>query len=356
MGKQRVGVGLIGFGGAGQVFHAPIIEAVEGLDLVKIRTTNQAHIEQCQQRYPQAQIVADSEEIFTDPQIEVVVVSTPNGSHFELTERALRAGKHVVVEKPFTITSAEADALIELAQQQERLLTVHHNRRWDSDFRTVSSIVEAGMLGRLVEVEMHYDRFRNWLKEGAWREKEGAGTGILYDLGSHLIDQAQCLFGLPTAVTADLRMQRTGAKTVDQFEVVLHYDDLKVTCKSGMLVSQPGPHFTVLGERGSFVKYGMDEQEEALKGGRSPVGDAQWGQEPESLWGQVYMEQHGLVVRGQVESMPGDYRLFYQNVYEAVLGKAELAVTAVQARNTIRLIELAMQSDAEKRTVMVSNE
>lgn len=349
--NKTVNVGLIGYGMAGQVFHAPVLSSVPGLLLTQIRETKADNIQLAQSRYPGAAIVADAQTILDDAAIDLVVIATPNTSHFSLARQALLAGKHVVVDKPFTITAAEADELIRLAAQQDRLLTVHHNRRWDSNARTLRKVVANQLLGRLVELEMHFDRFRNFLRQGAWREEDSPGSGILYDLGAHLIDEALCLFGLPQAITADERIQRSGGKTIDNFTVVLDYDQLKVTLKGGMLVREPGPVYVLLGEQGSFIKYGMDVQEAALKAGQRPNDVPDWGKEPEASWGHLNTEIQGQHLVGRVESEAGDYRGFYANVYQAITGQADLAVTAGQARDTIRIIELARQSSAEKRTI-----
>ena len=349
--NKKVNVGLIGYGMAGQVFHAPVLSSIPGLLLASIRETRPENIRLAQSRYPEAQIVADSQAILADAAIDLVVLATPNATHFSLARQALLAGKHVVVDKPFTITSAEADELISLAAQQDRLLTVHHNRRWDSNAQTLRKVVANQLLGRLVELEIHFDRFRNYLRPGAWREENSPGSGILYDLGAHLIDEALCLFGLPAAVTGDERIQRSGGQTIDNFTVVLDYDQLKVTLKGGMLVREPGPTYVLHGEQGSFVKYGTDVQEAALKAGLKPNEVADWGREPEANWGRINTDYQGQHLVGRIESEAGDYRAYYDNVYQAITGQADLAVTARQARQTIRIIELAMQSSAEKRTL-----
>ena len=350
-----VKVGLIGYGMAGRVFHAPIITSVPGLQLTKIRETRPENIAVARTRYPAAEIVDNTEEILADDTIAVVVIATPNHSHFALAQAALLAGKHVVVDKPFTVTTAEADELIELATRQNRRLTVHHNRRWDSNAKTLRKVIAGGLLGRLVELEIHFDRFRNYLRPGAWREKNTPGAGILYDLGAHLIDEAQVLFGLPQAITADERIQRTGGQTTDNFTVVLYYDQLRVTLKAGMLVRELGPVYVLLGEQGTFVKYGTDVQEEALKAGLRPAEAPDWGREPAAHWGKINTDYQGQHLVGKIASEIGDYREFYANVYQAVTGQAALAVTAEQARHTIRIIELAIQSSAEKRTISFRN-
>ena len=199
-----------------------------------------------------------------------------------------------------------------------KLITAFQNRRWDSDFRTVKKIIDGGLLGDIVEYEAHFDRFRNYFKNN-WREKNIPGSGILYDLGSHLIDQAVSLFGNPIEVFGNLLIQRRGGEAVDNFEVILRYQDKKVTLKSGMLVRQPLPHFIVIGTKGSFIKYGMDVQEENLKNGNTPSNSPNWGRETEDLWGFINSDINGNHIIGKVESEPGDYRCFYENVYKAIL-------------------------------------
>ncbi len=242
-----VNVGLIGFGIGGQVFHAPLISCVKGLHLKKIRAVKEEQRSIASSKNPDAELVVTPEEIFDDPSIELVVISTPNTSHYALAKAALLAGKNVVLDKPFTINTADADDLIALSIKENKLLTVYHNRRFDSDFTTLQKVIKSDLLGRLVEFESRYDRFRNYSRPGAWREEEKPGSGILYDLGSHLIDQALVLFGLPEAVTADLRIQRLDARVVDNFELILHYKGLKVTLKAGMLVKESLPRFVLFG-------------------------------------------------------------------------------------------------------------
>jgi predicted dehydrogenase len=347
-------VGLIGFGMGGQIFHAPVLTTVKGLELVKIRASKPEQVSVAKTKYPNAEIVNTPEEIFNDPNIDLVVISTPNVSHHALASHALHAGKHVVVDKPFTVTTAEADDLIGLADKGKQLLSVYHNRRFDSDFNTVKKIIKSGLLGDIVEFESRYDRFRNYLKPGAWREEDAPGTGILYDLGSHLIDQVLTFFGMPEAVTADLRIQRKPGKAVDNFEVIMHYPNIKASLKAGMLVKESLPRLILLGINGSFVKYGLDVQEEALKAGFTSLTKDSWGVEPPSGWGKINTEFNGLHLTGNIESEAGNYGGYYNNIYNAIIGKEQLIVTPIQARNTIRIIELAEQSQREKRTVEYS--
>jgi len=344
--RNEINVGLVGFGLAGRVFHAPVIQSVPNL---KLRKVVERHSEHSRQKYPAVQVVRDAVELFADPAIDLVVITTPNDSHFDLTRKALLAHKHVVVEKPFTNTSREAQELISLAREQNRILSAFQNRRWDGDFLTVKQILDGKLLGRLVEYESHFDRFRN-VRQPTWREEAGPGRGILFDLGSHLIDQAQVLFGLPQLITADIRVQRDGSQIADNFELILHYDNLKVTLKAGMLVREAGPRFVLHGTTGSFVKYGLDPQEDDLKAGLTPAAP-HWGEEPRERWGKLNTTIAGSHFEGQIETMPGRYQAYYQNIGDAIRGEAELAVKPEEAMNTIRIIELAMHSAKEKCTV-----
>lgn len=349
--NKIINVGLIGFGAGGQTFHAPVLTTVKGLKLTKIRAAKPAQILAAKEKYPDAAVVATSNDIIDDPDIELVVITTPNTAHYPLAVQALKAGKHVVVDKPFTINTKEADELIKLADKKKLVLSVYQSRRFDSDFYTIKKIIANELLGDIVELESRYDRFRNYLRPNAWREEDEPGSGILYDLGVHLTDQAQILFGLPMAVTADIRIQRKGAKATDNFEVILHYPTIKVTLKGGMLVREPLPRFILLGTNGSFVKYGLDVQEEALKAGFTSETKTGWGVEPENIWGTINTEIKGQHIVGKIHSEQGNYADFYSNIYKAILGKEPLIVTALQARNNIRIIELAIQSHQERRTV-----
>ncbi len=340
----EIGVGLIGYGMASKVFHAPVIEAVHGLRLRKIV---ERHGEESRGRHAGAETVRDFEDVLADGGVELVVVATPNESHFDLARRALLAGKHVVVEKPFTNTSAEARELTGLARSQNRLVSAHQNRRWDGDFLTVRKIIGGGLLGRLVEYESRFDRYRNEPRPGAWREAPGPGSGVLYDLGSHLIDQALVLFGPPLEVWADVGAQREFAKAADSFDVRLRYEGLCVTLKATMLAREPGPRFTLHGSEGSFVKHGLDPQEDALKRGRSPTSEG-WGEEPEERWGVINTQAGGVHLRGRVETIAGDYAAYYRNLADAIRGRAELIVKPEEATNTIRVIELASESSARR--------
>lgn len=351
--NKRINAALIGFGLSGRVFHAPIIAGMPEFNLAQIYTTNPESIKAASRRYPKAEIVQDVGDIMKDENIELVVVASPNTSHFNIAKEALISEKHVIVEKPFTVNSKEADNLIALAGRCGRMLSVYHNRRWDSDFRTVRKVVESGLLGSLVECEIHYDRFRSCVKENSWREECTPGSGVLYDLGSHLVDQALLLFGFPDSITADVRIQRTEGKADDSFEIRMDYHGLKVVLKAGMLVRAELPRYILLGDKGSYIKYGLDVQESCLQEGHTPESCKDWGREPEEQYGTIITAVNGLNIEGKVESETGDYREYYSGVYRAVRMKEDAPVSAVDARNVIRLLELAGESSRNKCSIEV---
>lgn len=345
--------GIIGYGLSGRVFHAPFIDVVEGYELTKISTSKPENVKLIEERYPVTAVVPDGRGIIEDPEIDLVIVTSPNTEHFRWAREALIAGKHVVVEKPFTVNVAEADELIEIAQRQGKILTVYHNRRFTSDTKTVRKILESGILGEIVDYESHFDRYRpNPRPGGAWREDPLPGSGIFYDLGSHLIDQALWFFGMPLAVTANIDSQRPWAKADDHFDVRLHYPSFTATLKSGMLCKIPGPTYLIHGRNGSFVKYGLDVQEATLDAGAVPQGK-DWGREPESIWGNICVDYKEVKIEGKVESEQGDYRDYFINLRDAINGKTKIAVKPEEARNVIQIIQLALQSSREKRTISI---
>lgn len=327
-----LGVGLIGHGKAGRGFHEPLIRSVDGLQLGRI-VAGRAD-------------VAGLEALLADATVGAVVIATPNESHFDLARRSLLAGKHVVVDKPFTVTSDEARALIDIARDQRRILTVFHNRRWEGDFRTLRLLIEQGRLGRVIYYEARFDRFRIEPRPGAWREGDRPGSGILFDLGSHLIDQVLVLFGLPQGVTADIRTERDFGASDDCFDLWLHYPRLKVSLTAGMMVREPAPRFTIRGTRGTFVKAGLDPQEAALAAGRSPR-DEGWGREPRQQWGTLITDQS----QDTIETLPGAYQFFYENLREAIAGREPVSVRPEEALATIEIIEAAVRSNRERRSI-----
>lgn len=346
-----VRVGLIGFGMAGQSFHAPVIRGVPGMELACILERRGTR---AQEKYPEIGVVRRLEEMLADETIQLCVVATPNDSHFELARACLLAGRHVVVDKPFAPTLGEAKELVRLAAECGRLITVYTERRYDGDFGTVKEIVHSGKLGNVVEYECRYDRFRLEPKANAWRERaEQPGAGVLFDLGPHVIDQALVLFGEPQSITASAFCQRSTSKVDDSFDVCLEYPErqLRAMGRARIMAYAPGPHFLIHGTKGSFVKYGMDPQEARLRGQNPPQGldwGADWGEEAEDLWGTLSLAGEPSL---RVKSARGDYREFYANVRDAIEKKARLEVTPEQALRTMQAVMLAHKSSRERRTV-----
>jgi len=350
MRQGAIGVGLVGYGLAGAAFHAPLVQAEPRLRLHAVVTSRAAQV---RRDHPGVRVVASADQLLQDPEVELVVVAAPNTVHHQLAGAALRAGRHVVVDKPFVVTTAQADELIALARTEDRLLSVFQNRRWDNDFLTVKRCLAAGLLGQVSTYISRFDRFRPAPK-GGWKEEALPGSGILYDLGSHLIDQALHLFGLPSTIMADVGTQRPGVAADDYAHLVLGYGALRVILHAGMVVRVPGPRFEVHGDRGSFVKHGLDPQEDALRSGGRP-GDPGWGSEPPERNGLLTTEVGGLELRGRLAGVPGTYQAYYAGMAYAIQGMGPVPVAAQEARATVMLIERALQSSREGRVVEVDS-
>lgn len=324
-------VGLAGYGLAGAAFHAPLIRACERMELAAILTSRDV-----------AGRVASVGELieFSD----LVVVATPNTTHFDIAAAALRAGKHVVVDKPFTVTLGEADELMTLARERGSLLTVFHNRRWDSDFLTVRKVLPR--LGEIALFEAHWDRFRPAIKD-SWREVTQPGGGVLSDLGPHMIDQALLLFGMPDAISADVLAQRLGAQVDDYFDLTLHYGEGRVRLCSSTLIAEPRPRFSIHGAGGSFVKYGLDPQEAQLKGGMDPRSEGYAVDLRDGVVTEPSQAAH------QVPSERGDYPAFYEAVADAILDGTPVPVDPADARAGLILIDLARKSSKLGRVLPI---
>jgi scyllo-inositol 2-dehydrogenase (NADP+) len=341
-------IGLIGYGLAGSVFHAPLIRSVPQLRLASVATSRR---EQAARDLPGVAVISEAGDLLGDPAIDVVIVASPSPTHFDLARAALLAGKHVVVDKPLASTAGEADELIALADRQGLVLSVFQNRRWDGDYLTVRHAIAEGWLGRVVYYEAHFDRFRPRIKAG-WREEPGPGTGILFDLGAHLIDQALQLFGMPHAVTADIIAQRAGATVEDYFHLVLDYGQRRAVLHSATLVPGPGPRFVVHGDGGSFLKYGMDGQEDALRQGRRP-GDPNWAIDAPGNDGELTSADG---TRRRVETLRGAYQHYYQALAACLATGAPIPVDPRDARDGLIVMEAAMRSAAERRTISCGRE
>jgi len=345
MTMQTFGVGLIGYGFAGATFHAPLIGAVPGLRITRVMS---AQADKVRRDLPHVVVSPQPHELLAAPDVDVVVIAAPNDAHHTLAREALRAGKHVVVDKPFTVTTAQAQDLIALAKSRNRMLSVFHNRRWDGDFITVRHQIEAGALGEINTFVSRLDRHRPEVR-ARWREQDVPGSGTLYDLGAHLIDQALVLFGAPQTVFADLAAQRAGCPAVDYFHLVLGYGTRRVILHSGSLVRQPGPRFEMHGSRGSLVKHGVDPQEDALRRGERPGGPG-WGRDSAQLHATVTTSDGALAAR-RVETAPGAHHAYYQGVADHLARATAVPVPASDALNVMKVIEHALCSARERRVV-----
>jgi scyllo-inositol 2-dehydrogenase (NADP+) len=344
-----VRVGLIGFGLAGQAFHAPMIRGVRGMELACIL---ERHGSKAKERYPNVRVARTLEELLSDKTIQLVAVATPNDSHFSYTKACLEADRDVVCDKPFTPTMAEAEQLVRLAAERGRLLSVYQDRRWDGAFLTVTKLVQSGVLGKIVEYEARFDRYRPEAKAGAWRERADVpAPGVLWDLGPHLIDGALVLFGEPETITATALAQRATSQVDDSFDVHMDYPQFRATLRARAIAYAPGPHLLIHGTKGSFVKYGMDPQEPVLRSPSCPDGPdwgADWGEDPQELWGTLSLASGET---RKVKTERGDYRGFYANVRDAIEKRAALDVTPEQAVRTMRGVLLAHKSSREGRRV-----
>jgi len=338
---------LCSFGMSGWVFHAPFLHLNKGYELYAVweRTKNLAA-----EKYPGIKTFRTLEEMLKDASIELVVVNTPNYTHFEYAKYALLAGKHVVVEKPFTITVEQGEELIALSAKTGRKISVYQNRRYDSDYKSVKKILDEHWLGEIKEAEIHYDRFNLALSPKVHKETPGPGTGLLYDLGSHLIDQALQFFGMPTAVFADMTIIRPTSRVEDYMEVLLIYVGLRVRIKSSYLVRESLPSYQLHGTKGSFIKARTDVQEKSLLAGVSPAAEG-WGAEPEHEKGLLHTEKDGQIIREYLPSQKGNYMEYYDALHGALREGKPLPVTAEDGLNIIRVIEAAYKSVEEKRVV-----
>ena len=350
MGRKII-TGIASFGMSGKVFHAPLINNHHGF---RLKTIMERSKYEATELYPEVKVVREFDKILMDKEIELIIVNTPDQTHYELALEAINAGKHVIVEKPFTQTLEHAYALIEAAKQKNVMLSVFQNRRWDGDFLTVQQIIQKNLLGNLVEFESHFDRYRNFIQADTWKEKADTGTGTLYNLGSHLIDQAVVLFGMPDAVNAEIKTLRPGGEVDDCFDIRLSYNYIKVTLKASYLVREQGPKYLLHGVNGSFLKWGLDVQEDALKAGGIP-GSSGWGTEPEQNWGVLNTDINDLHFKGKIETFPGNYLAYYDNIYDHIVKGKSLAVKAEQAAETIKIIQAVYKSNELKKTIRISD-
>jgi predicted dehydrogenase len=343
MTDQPIRVGLIGFGFVSKTFHVPLLQATDGYRITVVSSSRPAEVSAM---LPEAEVVSRPEMLTAHPDVDLVVIATPNETHAPFAEMAMRAGRNVVVDKPFTITVEEARHLTAVAAESGVVLSVFQNRRWDSDFLTVQEVLRGERLGRVVRFESRIDRFRPDVRD-RWREVPGPGAGLLYDLGPHLIDQTLLLFGIPDSVQATLALQRRGAKTDDFFQLVLRYGEMIATLEAGSLVSGGTPRFAAHGERASLLKQKPDIQEDQLRSGILP-GHADWGRDPDD----AVLYQGATGEARALTAASGDQRGYYMALREAVHGRAPNPVSPHQGAAVMTMIEAALRSEAEGRRVV----
>ena len=344
---QPINTALCSFGMSGHLFHAPFISVNPKFNLYGVfeRTKNLAKA-----IYPAVKTFRSIESMLADEAIELVIVNTPNITHYEFAKKVINAGKYLVIEKPFTATVVEAEELIALAEKKGVVMSVYHNRRYDSDFKTVQKILNEGWLGNIVEAEINYDRFVPELSYKVHKETPTTAVGSLYDLGSHLIDQALQLFGLPKAVFADLDTYRPNSKVADYFDLKLYYPSHRVILKSSYFVREVLPGNILHGTKGSFIKSKADVQEKDLQAGKMP-GTHNWGIEPENEKGLLHTEKDGNIVKEYIPTLKGDYMAYYDGIYEAIRNNKEVPVEAKDAMQVIKVIEAALKSNKERKVI-----
>ncbi|MCC5884145.1 MAG: oxidoreductase [Halomonas sp.] len=346
MRKQTFGVGLIGFGTAGRLFHAPLIQATPGLELLAVVSSSTAKVNDV---LPDVEVLPKATALLARPDIDLVVIASPNETHYPLGKAALAAGKHLVIDKPLTVSRSEARLLKAEADKAERLLSVFHNRRWDSDFLTLQALLADGCVGRPVSLELRFDRFRPAVAN-RWREQQKPGSGIWYDLGSHLLYQARALFGMPRAILLDLQAVRDGAEVDDDFHALLDYDGLRVTLRASSLVAEPTPQLALHGTRGSFVKYGRDPQENWLREGSTPSRG--WGIDPRPGQLTLIDESAGdALVSSEYPGLPGDYLAYYVGIAESLISGAPPPVSVEEGIEVMTLLEAGLDSYRQSRWI-----
>jgi scyllo-inositol 2-dehydrogenase (NADP+) len=340
-------VALCSYGMSGKVFHAPLIAAEPGIQLHSILQRNN---ESALNDYPQVSIVKSFDDILQNQDIDLVVVNTPNEFHYSMAKAVLEAGKHLVLEKPFVINLYEGKELITLADQQQKCLAVFQNKRLETDHLTVEKIIQSQQLGRIVEVEWHYDRYRNTVTHKRWKEDNLPGAGTWFDLGVHMVDSVLCLFGRPQAIQADMRSLRREDGATDYFNVYLHYADMRVLLRSNTFVSAKGATVSLHGDKGSFLKFGQDVQEQQMMKGVLP-GHPQWAKHQDDNYGLLHLQTPQGVKAERVESETGCYEDFYRNIVRHISDQEPLRFTAQQALLAVEVLLAAEESHKAQRTV-----
>jgi scyllo-inositol 2-dehydrogenase (NADP+) len=344
-----INAALVSFGMSGKVFHAPFLATNPNFNLIGSWERSQKNIEAA---YPGSKSFNSYEELLADTSIDLVIVNSPNDTHFVYAKSALLAGKHVVVEKAFTVTAKEAEELDVLADSKGLKLAVYHNRRYDADFLTIQKLIQEGEIGTFQDVQISFERYRTTLSPKIHKESVTPGAGLLYDLGPHLVDQAILLSGMPLAVFADIRITRKVSIIDDYFTMILYYPSHRITLTSGMLYMTEGPGYKVYGTKGCFIKNRSDVQEAELIAGKLPNSQG-WGAESPEDYGTLYTDMNGIITHKVIPSIPGNYGIFYDKLADAILNNGPLPTSAAEGANIIRVLEAARNSAFNKRVVGV---
>lgn len=344
----KIKTGIASYGLSGKAFHAPFISTNEAFELSVIceRSKNEACV-----TYPHVKIVRSFDELISDASLELIIVNTPDVTHFDYCRLALEAGKHVIVEKPFVFTVAEGEALIKLAAEKGLMLTVFQNRRWDGDFMTIRKVLNENRLGQIVEYRAAFQRYRPQITD-TWKERNDRFVGIVYNLGPHLVDQAVCLFGKPTGVFAQIKKQRANSQIDDFCHIILVYPELQVTLTAGMMMKEPIASFVLHGTNGSFVKYGIDPQENQLRAGMLPT-ESGYGFDAPQEYGTLVYELNCETIRKTVETIPGNYKHYFDAVANSIRKQTTPPVSPSENLLIIRILEAAYQSNEESRVVFI---
>ena len=354
--NRSIRAAIIGYGMAGSVFHAPLIDSTPGMTVAGIVTSNPERQSQARQRYPQAKILSHVEELWQDAShYDLAVVATANNMHTTQGIAAMQAGLPVVIDKPMAATAIDAQKLLETSRETQKFLTVFQNRRWDNDFRTIQKLLSADLLGPIINFESRFERYRPEPRVAAWREEpdpQRAG-GLLYDLGSHLIDQALVLFGEVSSVYAEMSLRRPGARVDDDSFVALRFvNGITAHLWMSQIARLAGQRMRLRGLRGAYEKWGLDPQEDDLRAGKRP-GDTGWGIEPQTQWGRLSTDLNGVHIDGPIETEPGAYEQYYAQVRDALLAGKSVPVDPNSALKVIRIIEAAQISARERRLILL---
>lgn len=337
-------VAVIGYGYSAKTFHMPLINTSEAFELIAISSSQKDLLKR---HYPQVVVFDTAQDLIKNADVDLVVITAPNDAHYPIAKQCLECGLNVIVEKPIATTITEAQELVTIAQERSLLLSVFHNRRWDGDFLTIKKLLDNSMVGDLRFFESHFDRFRPTVRQ-RWREQPGQGSGVWFDLGSHLVDQAISLFGLPEALTARCLPLRENSKTTDYFHVLLHYQDLEVVLHASSFSAAPNMRFRLEGTNGSFVKYGLDPQEQQLKAGITP-SDPCYGVEDSGDSGRFYSESSSALI----ETEQGCYQQYYAEIGAALALGADNPVNPKEAVVVLEILELAEISSAKGARLII---